>query len=73
MYAERLILETDQSGNLKALPTLPANKQFEVIFLVLKDTVNRVQRTPHPDILGKVRIIGDIFDSAPAADWNFSL
>lgn len=73
MYAERLILETDQAGNLKSLPKLPASKQFEVIFLILKDTANRVKRTPHPDILGKVRIIGDIFESVPAAEWNFSL
>jgi hypothetical protein len=29
MDAERLILETDSSGNLKQLPKLPANKQLE--------------------------------------------
>lgn len=73
MYAERLILETDQSGNLKTLPKLPANKQFEVIFLVLKDMTTRIKRTPHPDIMGKVNIMGDIFSSVPASDWNFSL
>jgi len=73
MYAERLILETDHSGNLKSLPKLPASKQFEVIFLILKDVTNRVKRTPHPDILGKVHIVGDIFNSTPASDWNFSL
>ncbi|OQW97776.1 MAG: hypothetical protein BWK73_53830 [Thiothrix lacustris] len=73
MYAERLILETDQSGNLKALPQLPANKQFEVIFLVLKDMTTRTKRTPHPDIMGKVNIMGDIFSSVPASEWNFSL
>jgi len=72
MYAERLILETDQSGNLKKWPKLPANKQFEVIFLVLKDVSKRVKRTPHPDIAGKIKITGDIFDSVPSSDWNFS-
>jgi hypothetical protein len=73
MYAERLILETDQSGNLKYLPKLPANKQFDTIFLVLKDVTKRVKRTPHPDIAGKIKIMGDIFDSVPSSDWNFSL
>ena len=37
MDAERLILETDASGNLKQLPKLPPNKQLEVIFLVIGD------------------------------------
>ncbi len=72
MYAERLILETDQSGNIKALPKLPANKQLEVIFLVLKDRVKHTKRTPHRDIAGKIRIMGDIFSTVPASGWNFS-
>lgn len=73
MYAERLILETDQFGKLKHLPKLPANKQFETIFLVLKDVTKHVKRTPHPDIAGKIKIIGDIFNSAPSSDWNSSV
>jgi len=73
MYAERLILETDQSGNLKHLPKLPANKQFDTIFLVLKDVTKHVKRTPHPDIAGKIKMMGDIFDSVHSSDWNFSL
>jgi hypothetical protein len=71
MYAERLILETDQSGNLKYLPNLPANKQFETIFLVLKDVTKRVKRMPHSDIAGKIKIMGDIFNTVPSSDWNF--
>jgi len=73
MYAERLILETDSAGNLKYLPKLPANKQFETIFLVLKDVNNSVKRSPHPEIAGKVKIIGDIFDSVPSSEWDFCL
>ena len=73
MYAERLILETDQSGHLKNTPLLPPNKQFEVIFLGMDEENKIVKREPHPDIAGKVEIIGDIFDSAPASDWNSSL
>ena len=66
MYAQRLILETDQFGNFKKPPMLPANKQFEAIFLVLENvTKHNIKRTPHPDIVGKVKIMGDIFDSAP--------
>jgi len=73
MYAERLILESDQFGKLKSLPNLPANKQFESIFLVLKDVTKRVKRTPHPDIAGKIKIMGDIFDSVPSSYWDFFL
>jgi len=74
MYAERLILETDRSGFLKNGPKLPANKQFEVIFLMLEEAMSkRVKRTPHPDIAGKVKIMGDIFDTIPSSDWDFSL
>jgi hypothetical protein len=32
MDAEKLILETDASGNLRHVPKLPPNKQLEVIF-----------------------------------------
>ncbi len=73
MYAERFILETDRSGNLKYLPKLPANKQFEIICLVLEDVTKHIKRTPHPDIAGKLKIMSDIFNSVPSSDWNFSL
>ena len=72
MFAERLILETDQSGHLKKSPVLPANKQFEVIFLGLENENKTVIRKPHSDIAGKIEINGDIFDSSPSSEWNFS-
>ncbi len=72
MYAERLILETDSSGNLKYLPKLPANKQFETIFLVVKDMTKPAKRIPHPEIAGNIKIIGNIFESVPSSDWDFS-
>jgi hypothetical protein len=53
------------------LPNLPANKQFETIFLVLKDVTKRVKRMPHSDIAGKIKIMGDIFNTVPSSDWNF--
>jgi len=39
----------------------------------LEDVSKRVKRTPHPDIAGKVKITGDIIDSIPSSDWDFSL
>ncbi len=73
MDAERLILETDSAGNLKQLPKLPANKQLEAIFLVLGDLTTEVvtqQRVPHPDIAGKIQILGNIIDTVPETEWN---
>jgi len=72
MYAERLILETDQSGTLKYVPKLPPNKQVEIILLVLDDARGgkSLRRSPHPDIAGKTRILGDIINSLPETDWN---
>ncbi|MGF1519649.1 MAG: hypothetical protein ACFCVB_17860 [Nodosilinea sp.] len=40
MDAKRLILETDGAGNLKHLPKLPPNQQFEAIFLAITDVNN---------------------------------
>lgn len=72
MYAERLILETDMAGKLKEIPKLPPNKQLEAIFLVIENNspMPNICRSPHPDIAGKIKIIGDVFDSAPVSDWN---
>lgn len=71
MYAERLILETDVSGKLKQIPVLPANKQFEAIFLVIAETEQtNLRRQPHPDIAGKTKIMGNIIETASMAEWN---
>ena len=73
MYAERLILETTPSGEIKNLPKLPANKKLEAIFLVMDDLKpSTAKRTPHFDIVGKTIITGDIFDTTSATDWEFS-
>jgi len=69
---ERLILETDQSGHLKEPPVLPANKKFEVIVLGLDNESKAINRKPHSDIAGQIKISGDIFDSVPSSEWNFS-
>jgi len=71
MHAERLILETDVTGQLKQMPLLPANKRMEAIFLVIADSEQQnVPRHPHQDIAGKVKISGNIIDTAPETDWN---
>lgn len=71
MYAERLILETDVSGKLKQIPVLPANKQLESIFLVIAEAnQTKPRRQPHPDIAGKAKVMGNIIDTAPVADWD---
>jgi len=72
MYAERLILETNPAGKLKKLPKLPANKKLEAIFLVMDDiSASPVERTPHCDIAGNMKIMGDLFDTVPSTDWKF--
>lgn len=72
MHAERLILETDVAGKLKQMPNLSPNKQYEAIFLVIADSkaTANTHRSPHPDIAGKVNIIGNVFDSAPVSAWD---
>lgn len=72
MYAERVVLETDRNGKLKQTPKLPANKKFEAIFLFIEEsnTIIPKKRTPHPNILGKVVIRGDIFSSVSDDQWD---
>ena len=72
MQAERLILETDKSGNLMNMPKLPANKKLEVIFLMIGDTTEAAakRRFPNPDIAGKIKITGDIINAVPDSEWD---
>lgn len=74
MYAERIILETDTVGNVINVPKLPPNKHVEAIFLVLEEGEAKVapkqRRHPHPDIAGRLTILGDVMSSAPARDWD---
>jgi hypothetical protein len=74
MYAERIILETDTLGDIKNLPKLPPNSQVEAIFLVLRESVpegtSTPVRRPHPDIAGRVTILGDVMSSAPSSEWD---
>lgn len=72
MHAEKIILETDQQGNLLQIPKLPPNAQLEAIFLVLNQSLPAPKRRkPSTLIAGKGKIIGDIV--APVAtesEWD---
>ncbi len=74
MYAERLILETDETGQLMAVPKLPGKSRFEAIFLRLDEPAlpskPAQRRTPHPDLAGGAVELGNVIDTAPSTDWN---
>jgi len=50
------------------MPKLPANQKFEAIFLVLESKKVMPKRCPHPDIAGRVKIMGDIINTATQAE-----
>lgn len=72
MNTERLLLDTDQNGKLRGLPKFPPNKQVEVIYLIVDKPQQEkgIRRSPHRDIAGKMRMMGNIFDTASEKDWN---
>ncbi len=72
MHAEKIILETDQQGNLLHIPKLPPNAQLEAIFLVLNQLPPPPKiRKPSALIAGKGKIVGDIVASAaPESEWD---
>jgi len=72
MHAEKIILETDQQGNLLQIPKLPPNAQLEAIFLVLNQLPPPPKRRkPSTLIAGKGKIVGDIISSAvPESEWD---
>jgi hypothetical protein len=72
MNKERLILDTDNKGNLKGLPKFPPNKKVEAVFLVVERPDKKIRpcRFPHHDIAGKIRIIRNIFDTVSKNEWN---
>jgi hypothetical protein len=65
MYAERVILETDQDGRLTQVPALPPHAKIEAIFLII-DQGRPKKRQPPEALRGSVTIHGDIV--APAFD-----
>jgi hypothetical protein len=72
MFAERMIIETDETGAIKDLPNLPPHSKVEAIYLVLEQNSSEVvvQRKPHLEIVGQMEITGDIMESSPVSDWG---
>jgi hypothetical protein len=73
MQVQRLY---EQVRNRRVSIELPEDfndRRVEIIVLTLDEPVEespRPHRRPHPDIAGRVKILGDIFDSAPESDWD---
>jgi hypothetical protein len=71
MQATRVIVETNEHGQIVNLPPLSPSVRMEAIFLVLDEPPVSPQRQPPPDIAGKGRILGDIISPvSDADDWE---
>ena len=71
MHAEKVILETNQQGQIISLPKLPPNAQLEAIFLVLNQDSEKHRKGPSKKIAGKGKIMGDIMSPVvDAEDWE---
>jgi len=58
------------NGQLQiGLPEMFNGRQVEVVIRTLEEPRTH-HRCPHPDIVGKVKIHGDILSSIPENDWN---
>ena len=70
MYAEKLLLETDEHGDFKQQLHLPLHSKMEVIILVL-EKLPVPKRKPATEIAGKARILADIVQPiVPIEDWQ---
>lgn len=71
MHAERVIVETDEKGNLKRAPRLQPSRRFEAIFLDLEQEQEaRNVRTPVRELVGSVTFTGEVMDSVPEEGWD---
>jgi hypothetical protein len=68
MEVERRIEQLIGRQLVLELPEAFENHRVEVIVLTIDDEI-RSDRRPHPAIAGKMKIHGEIFDSAPEGDW----
>jgi hypothetical protein len=66
MRAHRVMIETDEQGRPKDLPTLPPHSKVEAIFLVLEEGTKPAAERHPPPSLTSLKIVGDIV--APAID-----
>jgi len=76
MFAKKIITETDHAGKVKNMPLLPPNTQFEIIILDLNETKEvrkKNIREPHPDLIGKVKILGDVINTTSQDMWDLPI
>jgi hypothetical protein len=69
VQVQRQILAVTSRHVTIELPASFVNRQVEIIALTV-DEEQPVRRRPHPDIAGKVQIIGDVVSSVPESDWD---
>jgi hypothetical protein len=71
MQVQRVMSRVHDGTLSIQLPESFNQHRVEVIVLTLdEDEPMPVQRQPHPDIAGRVRIHGDILNSAAEQDWD---
>jgi len=75
MQAEKLILETDEHGELIDVPRLPPRTRFEAILLVLDRASQPRTRQPPPELRGSVTWMGDPFFASVVQEdeWEASI
>ena len=73
MQAERVVLETDDQGNLQGVPKLPPRAKIEAVFLVLDGAPGQPQPRKPPAELAGLKIQGDIVSPVIDLDaWGFT-
>jgi hypothetical protein len=71
MYAERIILETDEKGRFVEVPPLPPCARIEAILLVLDTAGGESFRTPPPELAAMTEICGDLVSPVvDLLDWE---
>ena len=75
MYAEKMILKTNQHGHLITQPELPANAEVEAIFLVLKEIKpEKDSKMPSALIKGALQVHEDLLSPVVSPEeWEASL
>ena len=69
MQVERCFEQVTNRQVIIELPESFIDHQVEIIVLTV-DEETAPSRRPHPDITGKMQIVGDILASVPEADWD---
>lgn len=72
MQIQRQFAEVNSTRLTIELPESFLNHKVEVVVSMLDEETQSLRR-PHPDIAGKLIIKGDLFESAPASDWDLPI